>query len=343
MAVFRLAPEESPDQTQQHPPSHQQLQTSRELVSDDDRSAAADSWSIKKAITEAHSTMSSAKLMPRKPSPLLPISALPHIKVVLSTMVNCCLLGQEFKARKQLLETGEAMYVETSLNPAYRRSLMRWVTCQIMLMMPSTSMSHRMKNICFAGVYLTLARAAVCFFKNLLSREARVHIVPFFTQESGLYVLCASADMKILVLRVCLVPITTVDDIIETKLERQFQLVMDKGTPDAIGLHPDGPIKRMMYWDSVSKLVAPGGVLSAVALVARHPENSCKFKYFSSPEDSLEKSGNPGMLVITSGNHAKDELVQEVESFNQRNAGMPQDPNTIRDQETHGDRPHSSI
>ncbi|KAL2329536.1 hypothetical protein Fmac_017117 [Flemingia macrophylla] len=74
-----------------------------------------------------------------------------------------------------------------------------------------------------------------------------------------------------------------VDDVLETKLEQEFQLVMDKGTLDAIGLHPDGPVKRMMYWDSVSRLVAPGGI-----------------------------------LVITSCNSTKDELVQEVESFNRR-------------------------
>ncbi|XP_023893599.1 uncharacterized protein LOC112005552 [Quercus suber] len=81
-----------------------------------------------------------------------------------------------------------------------------------------------------------------------------------------------------------------VDDVLETKLERQFQLVMDKGTLDAIGLHPDGPVKRMMYWDSVSRLVASGGI-----------------------------------LVITSCNSTKDELVQEVESFNQRRVGMSQE------------------
>ncbi|WCJ25288.1 S-adenosyl-L-methionine-dependent methyltransferases superfamily protein [Euphorbia peplus] len=74
-----------------------------------------------------------------------------------------------------------------------------------------------------------------------------------------------------------------VDDVLETKLERKFQLVMDKGTLDAIGLHPDGHIKRIMYWDSVSKLVPSGGV-----------------------------------LVITSCNNTKDELVREVEDFNQR-------------------------
>lgn len=35
-----------------------------------------------------------------------------------------------------------------------------------------------------------------------------------------------------------------VDDILETKLDKRFQLVLDKGTLDAIGLHPDGPMKR---------------------------------------------------------------------------------------------------
>ncbi|KAL9231303.1 hypothetical protein vseg_006545 [Gypsophila vaccaria] len=77
-----------------------------------------------------------------------------------------------------------------------------------------------------------------------------------------------------------------VDDVLDTKLERRFQLVMDKGTLDAIGLHPDGTIKRLMYWDSVAKLVAPGG-----------------------------------LLVITSCNSTKDELMREVERFNQRYTG----------------------
>ncbi|KAL4582481.1 hypothetical protein LXL04_007031 [Taraxacum kok-saghyz] len=78
-----------------------------------------------------------------------------------------------------------------------------------------------------------------------------------------------------------------VDDILETKLDKKFRLVTDKGTLDAIGLHPDGPIKRqvIMYWESMSRLVAPGG-----------------------------------LLVITSCNNTRDELVQEVENFNQRKA-----------------------
>ncbi|KAD4888369.1 hypothetical protein E3N88_20442 [Mikania micrantha] len=76
-----------------------------------------------------------------------------------------------------------------------------------------------------------------------------------------------------------------VDDILETKLDKKFHLVTDKGTLDAIGLHPDGPVKRIMYWESISRLVAPGG-----------------------------------LVVITSCNNTKDELVQEVENFNQSKA-----------------------
>ncbi|GMH30608.1 hypothetical protein Nepgr_032451 [Nepenthes gracilis] len=89
-----------------------------------------------------------------------------------------------------------------------------------------------------------------------------------------------------------------VDDILETKLERQFSLVMDKGTLDAIGLHPDGPLKRIMYWDSVAKLVAPGGV-----------------------------------LVITSCNSTKDELMQEVENFSQRRTTVFHEREVAADQE----------
>ncbi|XP_010496727.1 PREDICTED: uncharacterized protein LOC104773774 [Camelina sativa] len=44
---------------------------------------------------------------------------------------------------------------------------------------------------------------------------------------------------------------------------------------------------RVMYWDSVSKLIAPGGI-----------------------------------LVITSCNHTKDELVEEVENFNIRKSNL---------------------
>lgn len=95
-----------------------------------------------------------------------------------------------------------------------------------------------------------------------------------------------------------------VDDVLVTKLERQFALVMDKGTLDAVGLHPDGPIKRLMYWDSVSRLVAPSGI-----------------------------------LVITSCNNTKDELVQEVNIYNQRQLVASQELETPKDQEVSRDLP----
>ncbi|XP_016490507.1 uncharacterized protein LOC107810267 [Nicotiana tabacum] len=95
-----------------------------------------------------------------------------------------------------------------------------------------------------------------------------------------------------------------VDDILETKLDKRFQLVMDKGTLDAIGLHPDGPIKRIMYWDSVSRLVAPGG-----------------------------------LLVITSCNSTKDELVEEVDTLNQRRNAAYQQPGAVGDREASVDSP----
>ncbi|KAF6137541.1 hypothetical protein GIB67_031820 [Kingdonia uniflora] len=90
-----------------------------------------------------------------------------------------------------------------------------------------------------------------------------------------------------------------VDDVLEIKLDRQFRLVMDKGTLDAIGLHPDGSLKRIMYWNSVLRLVAPGGI-----------------------------------LVITSCNNTKDELVREVENMNQRRLSASQDPETLKGQAT---------
>ncbi|KAL7141645.1 hypothetical protein ABFS83_08G067700 [Erythranthe nasuta] len=92
-----------------------------------------------------------------------------------------------------------------------------------------------------------------------------------------------------------------VDDALDTKLDRKFQLVTDKGTLDAIGLHPDGPIKRIMYWDSISGLVASGG-----------------------------------LLVITSCNSTKDELIQEVESFNQRRKISSQEQENAVDQDAGG-------
>ncbi|WVZ05150.1 hypothetical protein V8G54_018496 [Vigna mungo] len=120
-----------------------------------------------------------------------------------------------------------------------------------------------------------------------------------------------------------------VDDVLETKLEQEFQLVMDKGTLDAIGLHPDGPVKRMMYWDSVSKLVAPGGILfpfkfcgvlwvmAWTVLIKWDYLDLCLFTHYLSPK------------FLT-----KDELIQEVESFNQRKISTAQEIEAGKDEES---------
>lgn len=71
-----------------------------------------------------------------------------------------------------------------------------------------------------------------------------------------------------------------VDDVLDTRINQLFKLVTDKGTLDAIGLHPDGPSRRVQYWKALTKLLAPGGI-----------------------------------LVITSCNSTKDELVAEVNRF----------------------------
>lgn len=41
-------------------------------------------------------------------------------------------------------------------------------------------------------------------------------------------------------MRVTVLRVLQVDDVLETKLERKFKLITDKGTLDAVGLHPDG-------------------------------------------------------------------------------------------------------
>ncbi|XP_024528377.1 EEF1A lysine methyltransferase 2 [Selaginella moellendorffii] len=90
--------------------------------------------------------------------------------------------------------------------------------------------------------------------------EGAIELAIAIAQRNGL------ADIKFLV-----------DDLLETNLKEQYRLVTDKGTLDAIGLHPEGQSRRLLYWKSISQLVAPGGI-----------------------------------LVVTSCNKTKDELVNEA-------------------------------
>ncbi|KAL4324300.1 hypothetical protein GQ457_11G005210 [Hibiscus cannabinus] len=318
MAVFRLAPEESPDPTQQHPPSQQQLQTGREVASDDERSVAADSWSIKSDYgstlddeqrhADAAEALSSAANFRAAPYYSSDKDEPDADAITAVTGLQGYRNGANADEPANIHEHGHSGEIWNGAD------IMDTVTSWTRSLCIDISQGHMPNHVdeakrepvaqdekyltCWSvldigtGNGLLLQELAKQGFTDLTG-------IDYSERTIDLARSCADRDgfssIKFLV-----------DDIIETKLERQFQLVIDKGTLDAIGLHPDGPIKRMMYWDSVSKLVAPGGV-----------------------------------LVITSCNHTKDELVQEVESFNQRNAGMPLDPNTIRDQETRRDRPPS--
>jgi EEF1A lysine methyltransferase 2 len=47
-----------------------------------------------------------------------------------------------------------------------------------------------------------------------------------------------------------------VDDVLEPKLDRKFKIITDKGTLDAIGLHPDGRAKRYnFYWSLAAPII----------------------------------------------------------------------------------------
>ncbi|KAK6266607.1 hypothetical protein QUC31_017444 [Theobroma cacao] len=317
MAGIRLAPEESPDLTQQHPPpQQQQLQTGREVASDDERSVAADSWSIKSDYgstlddeqrhADAAEALSSAANF-RAASDYSSDKDEPDADGMTSMLGrqsywDAAYAGELANFREHG-HTGEIWF---------GADVMDTVTSWTKSLCIDSSQCHMPNHVdeakpepvehgdkylsCWSvldigtGNGLLLQELAKQGFTDLTGTdysEGAIDLARSLADRDGFL------NIKFLV-----------DDILETKLERRFKLVMDKGTLDAIGLHPDGPIKRMMYWDSVSKLVARGGV-----------------------------------LVITSCNHTKDELVQEVENFNQRNIEMPQEPNTMEDQETRRDLP----
>lgn len=63
-----------------------------------------------------------------------------------------------------------------------------------------------------------------------------------------------------------------VDDLLHTQLAAPFDLVLDKGTLDAVGLHPaHGPAHRRRYQDTMGRLLRPGGLLvSEPARLARN-------------------------------------------------------------------------
>eukprot|EP00897_Mesotaenium_endlicherianum_P004614 jgi/Mesen1/4180/ME000219S03306 len=83
----------------------------------------------------------------------------------------------------------------------------------------------------------------------------------------------------------------TVDDILATKLEGSFQLVTDKGTLDAVRLHPQGRDRKKLYKKTVERLVAPGGLLVITSCNSTKEELILEMIGHSGPSSS--SSGRP--------------------------------------------------
>ncbi|KAK6927896.1 Methyltransferase domain [Dillenia turbinata] len=287
MAGIRLPPEE-PDLSQSRAP------TSVDLVSDDDRSVAADSWSIKSDYgstlddeqrqADATDALSSAALRPASdygsdkedPDAEVPTSMLGLQSYWDAAYADELVNFQEHGHAGEIWFGAEVMETVASWAKSLCNNLSQGLMpnhIDDVKSVPDEQVERDLSGWSVldigTGNGLLLQELAKLGFSDLTGTdysEGAINLAQSLADRD------AFSHIKFLV-----------DDILETKLERQFQLVMDKGTLDAIGLHPDGSIKRVMYWDSVSKLVAPGG-----------------------------------LLIITSCNSTKDELVQEVDDFSRR-------------------------
>ncbi|KAF7130790.1 hypothetical protein RHSIM_Rhsim10G0077900 [Rhododendron simsii] len=308
MAAIRLQPED-PDVSQAR------AIAAADLISDDDRSVAADSWSIKSDYgstldddqrhADATDALSVAAL--RAASDYSSDKEEPDAEVVTSMLgfqsYWNATYADELSNFRVHGHAGEIWFGAEVMETvaSWTKSLCTDI-CQGHLLNPvddeeSGSVEQSCKDLISWSVLdigtgngLLLQELAKQGFNDLTGTdysEGAVDLARCLAVRDGF------TDIKFLV-----------DDVLETKLERKYQLVMDKGTLDAIGLHPDGPIKRIMYWDSVSRLVLPGGI-----------------------------------LVITSCNSTKDELVLEVDNFNQRSICTSQEPGTVGDQEVGRDPP----
>ncbi|KAI8541908.1 hypothetical protein RHMOL_Rhmol08G0097200 [Rhododendron molle] len=301
MAGIRLAPEDSDV-------SHARALTTADLISDDDRSVAADSWSIK---SDYGSTLDDEQ---RHADAAEALSAVPHRD------------SSDYSSDK---EEPDAEAVTSMLgfqnywDSAYANELANyrehghagevWFGADVMETVASWTKSLCTDNS--QGHLVNHVGNEKCGLVGDSDKDFSTWSVLDIGTGNGLFLQelakqgLREMDFADRLNNASLVSVTKrnmgqVDDVLETKLERKYQLVMDKGTLDAIGLHPDGPIKRIMYWDSVSRLVASGGI-----------------------------------LVITSCNSTKDELVQEVNYYNRRRIGASQEAGTREDQTANGDSP----
>ncbi|KAL9427720.1 hypothetical protein AB3S75_029826 [Citrus x aurantiifolia] len=306
MAGFRLPPEE-PEVSPQQPP--QQVRVAGDLVSDDERSVAADSWSIKSEYgstldddqrhADAAEALSSAANFransdynsdKEEPDPEGMASMLGLQSYWDSAYADELANFREHGHAGEVWFGADVMDVVASWTKSLCISISQGHMLNHVEDLKSEPVEENDKYLSSWSVLdigtgngLLLQELSKQGFSDLTGvdySEDAINLAQSLANRDGF------SCIKFLV-----------DDVLDTKLERQFQLVMDKGTLDAIGLHPDGPLKRIMYWDSVSKLVAPGG-----------------------------------LLVITSCNSTKDELVHEVSNLSQRRIGVSQE-HEIKDEE----------
>eukprot|EP00850_Spirogloea_muscicola_P010850 SM000065S20199 [mRNA] locus=s65:243612:249564:- [translate_table: standard] len=82
-----------------------------------------------------------------------------------------------------------------------------------------------------------------------------------------------------------------VDNILDSRLEGQYELVTDKGTLDAVGLHQDGAARKKMYMQAVERLIAPGGMLVITSCNLTKEELIAEFCNIDSPTSTMPIRG----------------------------------------------------
>ncbi|KAL5228705.1 hypothetical protein ABZP36_016970 [Zizania latifolia] len=255
-----------------------------EMASDDDRSVAADSWSIK---SDYGSTLDDEQRYADAAEVLLASSSAPAAAATVSVAANH---SSDFSFDKEVPDSSDVeppmlglqnyqdgAYSEYLANFQERSHADDWFGTENMDVLVGWT-----KHLCSSK---DLPRCSVLHIGTRSGQLLQQLAKQGFSDLTGIdYSEGAIEVARNVAIRDGFEHINfLVDDVLESKLERRFELVMDEGTLDTIGFHPDGPVKRMMYWQSVAGLVSPGGI-----------------------------------LVITSCSRTKDELVQEVENFNQR-------------------------
>lgn len=69
------------------------------------------------------------------------------------------------------------------------------------------------------------------------------------------------------------------DDVLQSSQpDASADLLVDKGTLDAVGLAPDGPAARLRYADTAFRLLRPGGVLCITSCNATADELAAEFQ-----------------------------------------------------------------